>query len=293
LLCRSADIVVRVDMMQPTTDEEALRLWREIPGAVPVAGGTEVMPARLRGEMTGPLLDLSRVSAFRSSARGHELRLGSCVTCTELIERFAGSAPVLAQAARTVGSRQIRNRATLGGALALADPSADVLAGLTVAGASVTLRSLGDLRTVALEDFLTGPFACDLRDGELISEVSLQEASGPSAYAKVGARNAMSRAVAAVAVTVDHDHRRVRIALAAVAPTPVRARGAEALFAAEAPWASAGSELSGAWLAGVGAAAASDASPRADRRGSAEYKRHAAAVLTRRALARAWRAGRA
>jgi CO/xanthine dehydrogenase FAD-binding subunit len=279
-------------MIQPATDEEALRLRREIPGAVPVAGGTEVMPARMRGERTGPLLSLLRVSAFRTSVPGHELRLGSCVTCTELIERFAGSAPVLAQAARTVGSRQIRNRATLGGALALADPSADLLAGLTVAGASVSLRSAGGVRTVAVEDFLTGPFACDLRAGELISEVSLEAAAGPSAYAKVGARNAMSRAVAAVAVTVDHDHRRVRVALAAVAPTPVRARGAEALFAAEAPWASAGAELPAGWLAGVAAAAASAASPRADRRGSAEYKRHAVAVLTRRALARAWRAGR-
>ena len=280
-----------MQVLQPETLDAALRARSDDPGAVVVAGGTEVMPARNRGDRPGPLLDLSRVAGLAAVGEGAVLRLGAGVTCTRVIEELADDVPVLAAAARTVASRQVRNRATLGGTLAVADPSADVLAALVAAGAEVELASAAGSRRIGVAAFLTGPFACDLRADDLVTAVHVPAAAGPAAYAKVGARNAMARAACAVAVVLDLEHRTAAIAVAAAGPTPLRAPAAEALVADQAPWERAG-DLDDEWLAKVGALVAAATAPRSDRRGSAAYKRHAAAVLARRALARAWR-GRA
>jgi CO/xanthine dehydrogenase FAD-binding subunit len=246
------------------------------------------MPARNRGERPGPLLDLSRVAGLRDVGAGDPVRLGAGVTYTRLVEELAGPLPVLAAAARTIAGRQVRNRATIGGALAVADPSADALAALYAAGAEVEVASAAGVRRVAVDAFCTGPYESDLRPGELITAVHVPAAAGPAAYAKVGGRNALARAACAVAVVLDVPHRRAGIAVAASGPTPLRAPEAEALVAAEAPWDAPG-DLDAAWLDEVGAAVAGATAPRSDRRGSAAYKRHATAVLARRALARAWR----
>ena len=116
-------------------------------------------------------------------------------------------------------------------------------------------------------------------------------AAGPAAYAKVGARNAMARAACAVAVVLDLERRTAAIAVAAAGPTPLRAPAAEALVAEAAPWDARASSTPAGWPRSARSWPAATA-PRSDRRGSAAYKRHAAAVLARRALARAWR-GRA
>jgi CO/xanthine dehydrogenase FAD-binding subunit len=272
--------------------DEALSARRDVPEAVVVAGGTELMPFRNRGERLGPLLDLSRVTELGSVEGGDPVRLGAGVTYTRVLEELAGRLPVLALAARTIASRQVRNRATLGGALAIADPSADILAALVAAGAEVELASPSGSRRLPVAGFLTGPYAHDLGVDELIAAVLVPRAAGPAAYAKVGARNAMARAACAVAVVLDLAGRRAAIAVAASAPTPVRASDAETLVAAEAPWGAADGELDAGWLSKVGALVAQATRPRSDGRGSAAYKRHAAAVLAGRALARAWR-GRA
>ena len=162
-------------VLQPTDLERALQLRAEVPEAVVVAGGTDVMPARLRGERDGPLLDLSRVRELREPQEG----LGAGTTYTELAEGEG----LLALAARTVASRQIRNRATVGGTIAVADPSSDVLTALLCLDAVVELRSASGERTVALEDFLTGPYECDLRAGERIVAVAVRGVDGPAAYA--------------------------------------------------------------------------------------------------------------
>jgi xanthine dehydrogenase iron-sulfur cluster and FAD-binding subunit A len=246
------------------------------------------MPVRNRGERPGPLLDLSRVAELHAIEEGDPVRLGAAVTYTRLLEELTEPLPVLALAARTIASRQVRNRATLGGALATADPSADVLAALVAAGADVELASASGVRRVPVADFLTGPYERDLRADELIVAVRAPRAAGPAAYAKVGARNAMARAACAVAVVLDTARRTAGIAVAASAPTPVRATAAEELLAAEAPWGS-GGELDPGFVLRVGALVAEATRPRSDGRGSEAYKRHAAAVLGGRALARAWR----
>lgn len=277
-----------MQVFQPEILEQALELRLKVKDAVPVAGGTEVMPARNRGQRPGPLLDLSRVRELRDVQERDPLRLGAGVTCTRLIEELAERLPALALAARTVGSRQIRNRATVGGALALADPSADVLAALLASDAELEVASVGGTRRVGLEQFLTGPYACDLRDDELIAAVHVRSARGPAAYGKVGARNAMARAACAVAVALDLSGRRGAIAFAGVGPTPLRATAAEAILSAELPWEHQ-SPLDPGWLERIGTLAATEAAPRSDRRGSSAYKRHAISVLTSRVLARAWR----
>jgi xanthine dehydrogenase iron-sulfur cluster and FAD-binding subunit A len=246
------------------------------------------MPLRNRGERPGPLLDLSRVAELQAVEDGDPVRLGASVTYTRLLEELEEPLPVLALAARTIASRQVRNRATLGGALAIADPSGDVLAALVAAGADVELASASGVRRLPLVDFLTGPYERDLHADELIVAVRVPRAAGPAAYAKVGARNAMARAACAVAVVLDPARRTAGIAVAASAPTPVRASAAEEHMAAEAPWGS-GEELDPGFVLRVGALVAEATHPRSDGRGSEAYKRHAAAVLGARALARAWR----
>jgi xanthine dehydrogenase iron-sulfur cluster and FAD-binding subunit A len=246
------------------------------------------MPLRNRGERSGRLLDLSRVAELQVVEDGDPLRLGSAVTYTRQLEDLAEPLPVLALAARTIASRQVRNRATLGGALAIADPSADILAALVGAGAEVELASTGGVRRLPVLEFLTGPYERDLRDDELIVAVLVPRAAGPAAYAKVGARNAMARAACAVAVVLDVARRTAGIAVAASAPTPVRATAAEELVAAEAPWSEPG-DLDAGFVSRVSALVAEATRPRSDGRGSEAYKRHAAAVLAGRALGRAWR----
>jgi CO/xanthine dehydrogenase FAD-binding subunit len=285
-----------VQVFQPETLDGALQLRLEVEDAIPVAGGTEVMPARNRGRRPGPLLDLSRIGELRQAGERDStdvgerdlLRLGAGVTCTQLIEQLDEQLPALALAARTVGSRQIRNRATVGGALALSDPSADLLAGLLVTGSEVEVASVAGARRVGLDQFFTGPHACDLREHELITAVRVRCARGPAAYGKVGARNAMARAACGVAVALDLPGRTAAIALAGVGPTPLRADAAEAVASAELPWEQSG-PLDAEWLERIGALAAGEAAPRSDDRGSSAYKRHAVAVLTARLLARAWR----
>jgi xanthine dehydrogenase iron-sulfur cluster and FAD-binding subunit A len=247
------------------------------------------MPVRNRGGRPGPLLDLSRVDELKAVEDGDPIRLGAGVTYTRQLEELAEPLPVLALSARTIASRQVRNLATLGGALAIADPSADILAALVAAGADVELAAAGGVRRLPVAEFLTGPYSSDLGPEELIVAVLVPRAAGPAAYAKVGARNAMARAACAVAVVLDVVRRRAGISVAASAPTPVRAAAAEELVAAEAPWTEESGELDAGWLRKVGALVAQATGPRSDGRGSAEYKRHAAAVLAGRALARAWR----
>jgi CO/xanthine dehydrogenase FAD-binding subunit len=278
-----------VSVIQPQTLGEALGARSDSPEAVVIAGGTEVMPFRNRGERPGPLLDLSRVDELRRVANGGPVRLGATLTYTRVIEELADRFPVLAAAARTIASRQVRNRATLGGALAVADPSGDILAALVASDAEVELASTEAARRLPVAAFLTGAYACDLRSDELITAVILpREATGPGAYAKVGARNAMARAACAVAVKLDPPRRSATIAIAACGPTPLRAPAAERLLAAEAAWTEPG-ELEPAALARVGRHVAEATRPRSDGRGSAAYKRHAAAVLAVRALRRVWR----
>ncbi len=236
-----------------------------------------------RGVEPVALIDLSRVAGLRDARRdGDTVRLGACVTYTDVLEHHAGELPGLAAAARTVASRQVRNRATLVGALVIGDPSGDALAALGAAEARVEIRGPRGPRTVAADAFITAPGACDLQPDELVTALLVPVADGPVAYAKAGARNAMARAVCAVAIALHPAHRKVTACVVGAAPTAIRPTVAEALVAAS--W-DALDDPATAERFGALVAAAVDPIP--DARGSAAYRRHIAGVLAARALRRA------
>lgn len=250
--------------LSPTTLAEALEARAAHPGAVVVAGGTGVMVDRNRDGADAPLLDLSGVAGLRDCDRdGDTLRLGAGVTYTQVIEQLGDELPDLAAAAQTVASRQIRNRATIAGALVIGDPSADALAVLGAAGADVEIDGPGGRRAVPAVAFVRGLGDVDLGADELVVALRVPRPRGPSAYAKVGARNAMARAVCGVAVRLDVARESVSVCIAGCGPQAV---------AATLAWDTDG---------------AVDVPGVEDSRAGAAYRRHAARVLAARALARA------
>ena len=260
-----------MEVLTPRSLREALELKAEHPAAVPIAGGTDVMVAvnfdRLR---PAAFLNLEKVDELRGwSRRNGSIRLGARTTYTELMEpELADALPALAEAARTVGSPQIRNRGTVGGNLGTASPAGDALPPLLVAGATVELASASGTRTLPLVDFLVGPKRNALRPEELVVAVTAHRSTGRETFMKVGPRNAMVIAVCSLALRVDSDADLVLASYGSAGPTPglVTAPLSEADAVPE--------------------RIAEAASPIDDVRGTAAYRRHALRVLAGRALER-------
>lgn len=280
--------------LRPQTWAEALEALQTRAGrtaAMPVLGGTEVM-AEVNAGLRRPaaLLDLSRIAALAEwRVVNGRVRIGAAVTYTRLIDELGVLLPGLAAAAATVGSQQIRNRGTLGGALGSASPERDVLPPLVADRAVVELESAArGIRRIPV----TGLFPSGPRPDELIAAIWLPPAAGPQHFAKVGRRNAMSAAVCSFAVVLRPSERSVRTGLAAVAPTPRHAAQAEDYLSAHLDWT--GRRALPPGTADRFAELVSAAAwPDDDLRASARYRRHALAVLARRTLDRAWHALRA
>ncbi len=201
---------------------------------------------------------------------------------TELPKEFS----ILLQACSLIGSRQIKNRGTVGGNICNAAPSADSAPPLLCLGARVVLVSRKATRTIALEDFFLGPGKTALAEDELLVEIEVPTPPEPSAgcYLRHTTREEMDIAVAGVAsfLTLSPENGRLqsaRIALGAVAPTPVRARRAEAILV--------GKAITPELIQQAADQAAAEADPISDLRGSSEYRRELVRVLTRRTLRRA------
>jgi CO/xanthine dehydrogenase FAD-binding subunit len=260
-----------VDVLAPRTLEEALRLKAERPEAVPIQGGTDVM-VELNFDRARPdaLLNLNEVAELRGWSRDDgSIRLGAGLTYTEAMEPpLAELLPALAEASRTVGGPQIRNRATIGGNLGTASPAGDALPALLIGDAVIELASLRGERTVQLNEFLLGPKRNALAEDELIAGVRVSADTARQTFMKVGPRNAMVISVVSLALAVDRERGEVRAAFGSAGPVP-------ALVTAPL------SELDG-FPDRVAAAA----SPIDDVRGSAAYRRHALRVLTARAVER-------
>jgi len=274
----------------PASLDDALDALAADPGLVVLAGGTDLM-VQLNYGVRRPagVLSLRRVPGLRGwRVDDGALVIGARTTYTELLDPgLATLAPALAQAARTVGSPQIRNTGTVGGNLATASPAGDTLPVLVAAGATVELASATGRRAVAVTEFLTGPKRTALAPGELVVAVRLPVAAGPQEYLKVGVRNAMVIAVASCALVVDVAARRLGVALGSAGPVPVRCGEAEAFVAAGIDWA-AGTPAPPEVLAGFAERVAAAAAPIDDHRATAAYRRHACGVLARRALARSF-----
>jgi CO/xanthine dehydrogenase FAD-binding subunit len=280
--------------VQPNSWEDALAAKAAHPEAEPIVGGTDVM-VEINFDQRRPtaLLDLTRVPEIRQWCRNDGwLRIGAGITYTRLVDELAGELPGLAMASRTVGSPQIRNRATVGGNLGSASPAGDALPPLMADDALVEVASQArGTRRIPIVDFLVGPKKTSLEDDELIAAFWIRPASGPQQFSKIGTRNAMVIAVCSCALALRPDSRRVTAAIGSAAPTPRRALDAETYLTAELAerglWESRGplpDVVAGRFAELVTSAAA----PIDDVRGSARYRGHALTVLAGRTLAWAW-----
>jgi len=260
-----------MEVVSPTSLGEALRVKAERPDAVPIQGGTDVM-VELNFDRGRPelLLNLNEVEELRGWSRENGVvRLGSGLTYTEAMEPpLAGWLPALAEAARTVGSPQIRNRGTVGGNLGTASPAGDALPPLLVEGASVELASARGIRTMPLREFLVGPKRNAAAPDELITAVQVAPSRMPQTFMKIGPRNAMVIAVCSLALVADRERGEIRASFGSSGPVA-------GLVAAPLADASSFAER-----------VAAAASPIDDVRGTAAYRRHALRVLATRALER-------
>ncbi|HET8894278.1 MAG TPA: FAD binding domain-containing protein [Gaiellaceae bacterium] len=255
-----------MEVLTPRTLEEALRLRAQHPGAVPIQGGTDLM-VELNFDRRRPeaMINLNEVAELRGWSRDNgSLRLGSGLTYTEIEHSALASVlPALAEASRTVGSPQIRNRGTIGGNLGTASPAGDALPPLLIERAVVELASDRGSRRLPLTEFLVGVKRNALADDELIVAVHVEPSGAPQTFMKVGPRNAMVIAVCSLALVVDGDEARAAIGSAAPVATLVTGE-----------------------LEGFAERVAAAASPIDDVRGTAAYRRHALRVLATRAIER-------
>jgi len=271
--------------LAPTTLGEALEARAAQPEAVAIAGGTDQMVEVNAGRRSPvALLDLSRVAELATwEVSDGVVRVGAGLTFAR-IARELGAFPPLVQAARAVGSPQIRNRATIGGNLATASPAGDSLPVLAAYDGAVLLASVRGERRLRWDEFLLGPKRSALAVDELIVAAEWPLPGGPGSFAKVGTRNAMVISIASACLQLDAHARQVRLALGSVAPTVVRAPEAEAFAAQAVEWDDPELPLPERAAEEFGLLAAAAAHPIDDLRGSAAYRRRAVEVLARRAL---------
>ena len=265
----------------------ALALLAERPSADLINGGTDLMVeinfGRKRPEA---VIAIDRIEALRSLSINGTVKMGAGVTFTTMLEHDCGSV-AMREAARTVGSPQIRNAATIGGNVATSSPAGDALPVLAALDARIHLRSQRGARVVPFSAFMTGPKKNVRGLDELVTGVEWDDAGPAQVFMKVGTRNAMVIAVAGLALVVDRARKRVGTGLGSCGPTILRAADAESFAAGlfdEAGW-----RLfapSDAACAEFGTKVAAAARPIDDVRGTAAYRRHVLAVMGARALAR-------
>ncbi|MBI2874285.1 MAG: FAD binding domain-containing protein [Firmicutes bacterium] len=281
------------DYLAPKTLAEALGALQDRgSGAAVLAGGTDLLvQLKQRKRDLSCLISvgsLPELKGIRKTPDGM-LSVGAATPLGEIVSAagLSREAACLAEAARKVGSSQVRNLATLGGNLCNAAPSADTAPVLLVMEAGARIAGPGKERVVPLEHFFTGPGATVLQPGEILVAVEIPQAPAgfAASYIKHSVRRAMDIAFVGVAALMvpgadGAGAARVRIGLGAVSPTPMRARKAEAALE--------GQPFSVELAARAGEIAATECSPITDLRASAEYRREMVAVLTRRALVAAW-----
>ena len=274
------------DYAAPKSLEEALTLMSRQPGARPLAGGTDLLVQMRSGRKeTDLVVDVKGVPEMNEITfdASHGLTLGAAAPCYRIYGNaaVARAYPSLAEVAGLIGGTQIQGRASIGGNLCNAAPSADAIPLLIALGGRCRIAGPAGSREVAVEDYCTAPGRTVLGPGELLVSIHLPPPASDSGarYLRFIPRNEMDIAVAGAGVQVvveNGNFRSARIALASVAPTP--------LFVREAGDALAGRPVNATSLAEAADLARKAARPITDMRGTAEYRRHLCGVLTRRAL---------
>jgi len=280
----------KFNYLAPATLDEALSLLARYKGkARVIAGGTDLVPKLKRREIGAPehVIDLKSVPGLDNieyDAAGLSLgalvTIGAVETAAIIGEKFG----VLAQAARSMASPQVRNRGTIAGNICNAVPSADSAPPLLTLGAKLKLISQKGERIVGIEDFFTGPNQTTLSNDEILEEIHIPHPppNSQGIYLKLTPRRAMDLAIVGVAAVVtaqDGVCKDIRIALGAVAPAPIRAKKAEAVLKRQ--------KFDDNLIEKAARTAAGEARPIDDHRASAEYRRDMVEVLVKRAIKQA------
>lgn len=268
-------------VLLPRSINEATRLLDAHPDATLLSGGTDLMVEinfnHRKPDTVLALRNVPELFDWRVNPDG-SVFIGASVPYKQMeTGPLADAVPALAQAARTVGSPQIRAAGSIGGNLGTCSPAGDSLPVLAALDAVVHLSSLSGTRDVAFRDFMVGPKRNSRAANEIITGVTLPSMRGRQGYAKVGVRNAMVISVASACFALQDGT--VRLALGSVGPVIIRSTEAE-VFAASVL--SSDGTMSPEDARRFGDIASAESRPIDDHRSTADYRRHAVGVLARR-----------
>ena len=274
-------IPAEFDYVAPETLDDAIRALADGgEDAKLLAGGHSLLPLmKLRLAAPALLVDLRRVPDLAGIRANGDVRIGAMTTHSALARANAGLASA---AAATIADQQVRNRGTIGGSLAHGDPASDLPAVMLAAEGSIVARGPSGEREIAAADLFRDYLETALAPDEVVTEIRLPGTEGWSfGYEKFNRRQEDWAMVAACALLRIEDGAcaDVRIGLTNMGSTPLRATAAEEALR--------GQPLEAGAIAAAAEQAADGTSPPADLNASADYKRHLARVLCRRALERA------
>ena len=277
-------IPAQFDYLAPTTVEEALTALASAgDDAKIIAGGQSLLPV-LRMRLNAPevVIDLGRIDALRGIRDdGDAIVIGAMTTHADVLSDplVREHSLVITKAAEQLADPQVRHRGTFGGALAHADPAGDLGAPCLALDAGFVIAGPGGSRTVAADDFFVDLFTTAIDEGELLTEVRIPKRSGWGAHYEKFVRVAHQWPIVAVAAAVKVDGGTIseaRVGLTNMGSTPLRARSVEQALV--------GQPATDEAVRAAAASAADGTSPPSDLNGDADYRRHLATVLTRRAV---------
>lgn len=276
----------RFSYVKPQTIEDAIQLKKGENNSIYIAGGTDVMvQIKDREIQPSTLISLRNIPDLARIEVNGGARIGALATIADIIQhpKLAQAFPVLVEAARRIGSVQIRNAATIGGNLCNCSPCADMALPLLILDAKILLQSSEARREVPIEDFFRGPAESCLRTDEILTEILLggSNVNAITVFKKKG-RVKMDLAVISVAVLLDMEGnlcRKARVAVGAVAPTPMRLRKVEDLLE--------GTKLEDSTIREARKTAEASVVPITDIRSQEDYRRAIVGVFVKRCLERA------
>ncbi len=277
-------IPAQFDYVAPTTVEDALAALAEHGDEAKIlAGGQSLLPV-LRMRLNAPemIIDLGKIDSLRGVRDdGDALVIGAmtqhCVIATDPL--VAEHATLLSKAVEHLADAQIRHRGTFGGALAHADPAGDMGAAALALGAEFVIAGSGGTRTVGADDFFVDLFETAIGEDEILTGIRVPKHTGWGAHYEKFVRVVHQWPIVAVAATVKVDGGTIseaRVGLTNMGSTPVRARGVEEALV--------GQPATEDGVRDAAAKAADGTNPPSDLNGDADYRRHLATVLTRRAV---------
>ncbi len=273
------------DYVAPTSVEEAVAALAEHgDDAKVLAGGQSLLPIlRMRLNAPGVIVDLGRIAELRGvSEDGDHVVIGAMTPYADVLasEVVSTHAALLSKAIATVADPQIRHRGTVGGALVHADPAGDVGAPALALGAQLVIAGAGGAtRTVAADDFFEDLFTTAVGEGELLTQIRVPKHTGWGAHYEKFVRVSHQWSIVGVAAAVRTEGGSIaeaRVGLTNMGSTPLRAKAVEEALV--------GKQATDEAVRAAVASVAEGTNPPSDLNGDADYRRHLATVLTRRAV---------